>query len=263
METDASTINLKKGAGSNSLMKHENSNLINLDLKKIGVDENFIFYISGDDLGLSKELEKNGFREPHNSRYLYDFVDGGDVVLDIGCNDGTLLKHYKKLGSFFRIGIDPALNVASYGKKNCEAHSTSFFNKKTFKKLSKNKKSKVITAIAMFYDLENPSKFVSDINDCLDDNGVFIAQLMCLESMLKKNDLGNICHEHLEFYSFKSLKYLFEKNGLKIFKIEENDINGGSYRIFCKKNISRSINYKEKASLFEIKKFIRRVESNK
>ena len=115
----------------------------------------------------------------------------------------------------------------------------------------------------MFYDLEDPSKFIEDAAKALDYNGVFIAQLMCLKSMLKKNDLGNICHEHLEFYSYDSLKYLFEKNGLKIFKMEENDINGGSYRIFCKKNISKSIFCKENTSLFRIKKFIKSVKSNR
>ena len=87
----------------------------------------------------------------------------------------------------------------------------------------------------MFYDLENPNKFVKDISKCLDENGIFIAQLMSLKPMLEKNDLGNICHEHLEFYSSESLKYLFEKNGLEIYKIEENHINGGSIRIFSKK----------------------------
>ena len=101
----------------------------------------------------------------------------------------------------------------------------------------------------MFYDLEDPSKFISDAAKALNKDGVFIAQLMCLNSMLKKNDLGNICHEHLEFYSYDSLKYLFEKNGFKIFKVEENEINGGSYRIYCKKNIKKSIEYKENVNL--------------
>jgi len=86
---------------------------------------------------------------------------------------------------------------------------------------------------------------------------------MCLDDMIKTNDLGNICHEHLEFYSYQSLKYLFEKNGFKIAKIEKNYINGGSYRIFCKKNIKKSVKYKEKTSLNDIKKFIQRVELNK
>ena len=115
----------------------------------------------------------------------------------------------------------------------------------------------------MFYDLEDPSKFISDAAKSLDDNGVFIAQLMCLDDMIKTNDLGNICHEHLEFYSYPSLKYLFEKNGFKIAKIEKNNINGGSYRIFCKKNIKKSVKYKEKTSLNDIKKFIQRVQLNK
>ena len=84
----------------------------------------------------------------------------------------------------------------------------------------------------MFYDLENPNKFIKDASKSLHDEGIFIAQLMCLKSMIDKNDVGNICHEHIEFYSLKSLKFLFENNGLEIFKIEENNINGGSYRIF-------------------------------
>ena len=153
-----------------------------------------------------------------------------------------------------------------FTQKNCKYVLNNFWNYKDLEKIIKKrkiKKPKLITALGMFYDLENPSKFIGDAAKALDYNGVFIAQLMCLESMLKKNDLGNICHEHLEFYSYDSLKYLFEKNGLKIFKIEENNINGGSYRIFCKKNISKSIFYKENTSLFRIKKFIKSVKSNK
>ena len=73
----------------------------------------------------------------------------------------------------------------------------------------------------------------------------------------------NICHEHLEFYSYPSLKFLFEKNGFKIMKIEENEINGGSYRIFCKKNFKKSIAHREKTSLNDIKKFIKKVKQNK
>ena len=73
----------------------------------------------------------------------------------------------------------------------------------------------------MFYDLEDPNKFIRDAANLLHENGIFVAQLMCLKSMIEKNDIGNICHEHIEFYSLKSLKYLFENNGLEIFKIEE------------------------------------------
>ena len=188
-----------------------------------------------------------------------------DTILDIGANDGTFLSYFNKK-KYNRIGCEPAKNLQNVLKKNCDYVLDDFWEAKKLEKILKKKsfkKPKVITAIGMFYDLEDPSKFISDASKVLDYNGVFIAQLMCLDSMLKKNDLGNICHEHLEFYSFESLKYLFENNGFKIFKIEFNEINGGSYRIFCKKNISKSIKFKENTSLSEIKNFIKRTKSNK
>ena len=139
-----------------------------------------------------------------------------------------------------------------------------FWDKKHLLSLpSKFQKLKVISAIGMFYDLEDPSEFIRHAADALDKDGIFVAQLMCSHSMFKTNDLGNICHEHLEYYSYNSLRYLFEKNGLKIFKITENLINGGSYRIYCKKNIKRSIRYKENANYNEIIKFVKRVKKNK
>ena len=128
---------------------------------------------------------------------------------------------------------------------------------------SKYQKLKVISAIGMFYDLEDPSEFIKHAADALDEDGIFVAQLMCSHSMFRTSDLGNICHEHLEYYSYNSLKYLFEKNGLKIFKMSENKINGGSYRIYCKKNIKKSIKFKEHTGYNEIIKFIKRVKQNK
>ena len=139
-----------------------------------------------------------------------------------------------------------------------------FWHTKHLNKIpSKHQKLKVISAIGMFYDLEDPSEFIKHAADALDEDGIFVAQLMCSHSMFRTNDLGNICHEHLEYYSYNSLKYLFEKNGLKIFKMSENKINGGSYRIYCKKNIKKSIKFKEQASYSEIVKFIKRVKENK
>ena len=139
-----------------------------------------------------------------------------------------------------------------------------FWHTKHLKKIPyKYQKLKVISAIGMFYDLEDPSEFIKHAADALDDDGIFVAQLMCSHSMFKTNDLGNICHEHLEYYSYNSLKYLFEKNGLKIFKINENKINGGSYRIYCKKNIENSIKFREQAGYNDIIKFVKRVKKNK
>jgi len=150
--------------------------------------------------------------------------------------------------------------------KNCNIVINDFWSKQSYEKIFKSKlilKPKVITAIGMFYDLEDPSKFIKNVADVLHDDGIFVAQLMCLHSMLEENDLGNICHEHLEFYSYRSLKYLFEKNGLKIFRITKNNVNGGSYRIYCKKNIKKSVSYKEKTSLKDVQNFIKRIKKNK
>jgi len=192
-------------------------------------------------------------------------LEKGDTILDIGANDGTLLKYFKNSG-FTTIGCEPAKNLTKELKLNSNYIINDFWKFKYLKDILDKyrlKKPKVITAIGMFYDLENPSKFISDAAKSLDDDGIFVAQLMCLNSMIKQNDLGNLCHEHLEFYSYRTLKFLFENNGFKIMKIEENEINGGSYRIFCKKNIKKSIVYKEKTSLNDIKKFIKRVKVNK
>ena len=188
-----------------------------------------------------------------------------DVVLDIGANDGTLLSYYKRK-KFITIGCEPAKNLQKNLQKNCHFAIKNFWDKKElYKVLLKNrlKKPKIITAIGMFYDLEEPNKFIRDAADCLDDKGIFIAQLMCLKSMIEKNDVGNICHEHIEFYSLKSLKFLFEKNGLEIFKIEENDINGGSYRIYCRKFKKGSIKLKNENVLKLMKDFVKRAKINK
>ena len=188
-----------------------------------------------------------------------------DVVLDIGANDGTLLNFYKKK-NITTVGCEPAKNLHSSLKKNCKYALNDFWDKSKLDKiLLKNnlKKPKIITAIGMFYDLEYPNKFIKDASDSLDKNGIFIAQLMCLKNMIDKNDLGNICHEHIQFYSLKSIKFLFEKNGLEIFKIEENDINGGSYRIYCKKFNKGSIKIPYENVTHLMKDFVNRVKKNK
>ena len=195
--------------------------------------------------GVTKIMQlglQNIFKESLN----YVKLEKNDVVLDIGANDGTLLGHYKRK-NFKTIGCEPAINLQKLLKKNCDFSIKNFWSKIELDKvLLKNqlKKPKIITAIGMFYDLEKPNKFIKDAADSLDKDGIFIAQLMCLKTMMRMNDLGNICHEHIEFYSLKSLKFLFEKNGLEIFKLEENDINGGSYRIYCRKFKRGSIKLK-------------------
>lgn len=188
-------------------------------------------------------------------------LEKGDVVFDIGANDGTLLKYYPK--DLFKVGCEPASNLIEELKKVTHNVIDDFWDYNIWQKKFKDKKAKIITAIGMFYDMEDPNQFIRDAARVLDSNGIFVAQLMCLRPMLEKNDVGNICHEHLEFYSFESLKYLFEKNGLEIFKIQENNINGGSYRLFARHYKKGSIDYPEKFTKKDYRDFYKRIEKNK
>lgn len=176
----------------------------------------------------------------------------GDVWIDIGANDGTLLKHVPI--EYYTIGVEPAKNMREELTRCADNPIFDIWEN------VRTDQADVITAIGMFYDSENPNDFIANVKRHLKPNGVFIAQMMTLKPMLYNNDVGNLCHEHLEFYSYKSLKFLFEKNGLEIFKISENEINGGSYRIFARHLSGPSIDYPEE---YDIELFIERVEAHK
>ena len=192
-------------------------------------------------------------------------LGSGDPVLDIGANDGTLLASYAITG-IRRVGCEPADNLINQLKQNADYVMHDFWDYRRYMDLAKQwgfGKAKVVTAIGMFYDLEDPNRFIRDAAEALADDGIFVAQLMCLASMLEKNDVGNIVHEHLEYYSLESLKHLFEKNGLEIFKIEENNVNGGSYRIFARHYKGAGISFKERITIQDIVAFADRVRKNR
>lgn len=155
-----------------------------------------------------------------------------DLVLDIGCNDGTLLRSYKTNGLKL-IGFDPAKNLLKYSMEGTTKIINDFFNAEVFEKEFKEK-AKIITSIAMFYDLDEPNKFVSDIKKVLDENGLWIIQMSYLPSMLEQNAFDNICTEHLEYYSLTSLENLLKRHEMEVIGVELNDVNGGSYRIYIK-----------------------------
>ena len=189
----------------------------------------------------------------------------GDTVLDIGANDGTLFETYRTQG-LNKVGCEPADNLVGYLREKADHVIHDFWSIDRFESLGREHgfaKARVITALGMFYDLEDPNQFMGDAAAALAPDGVFVAQLMCLATMLEKNDLGNICHEHLEYYSLDSLKYLFETNGLEMFRIEENAVNGGSYRIFARPLAAGSLDYDEHFSLEDVKAFVARIAENK
>ena len=201
--------------------------------------------------GLNKKLTDNLI---DIAEYVNEHTDKDDIVLDIGANDGTLLSAVSN--DRHRVGCEPAPNLIKKLKKNCDE----VINDMWHHDMMQGKKAKAITAIGMFYDMDNPNDFIHSVNESLSDDGIFIAQLMTLAPMLKMKDLGNVCHEHLEYYSYKSLVHLYEKNGLEIYKVVQNDIQGGSYQLWARKLNEGSIEYHEDISTLET--FFEDVERN-
>ncbi len=159
-----------------------------------------------------------------------------DLVVDIGCNDGTLLASYK-LPSLRKVGFEPALNVAAIAREvpgiaviNDYFHSrTPSFNQLTGK-------AKAVTSIAMFYGLDDPHTFIRDIDSILAKEGLWIIQIAHLPSMLRRNAFDGICHEHLEYYSLRSIRHLLRMHGFEIFDAELIELNEGSIRLYVKRS---------------------------
>ncbi len=171
----------------------------------------------------------------NKARFLENLVNlnNEDTVLDIGSNDGTLLNAYSNSLSH-RIGIDPTSKKFSEFYKDGIVVISDFFNADVFKSNSKNK-AKIVTSIAMFYDLEDPSLFVRNIYDILENDGVWHFEQSYLPSMINSNSYDTICHEHIEYYTLGVINNLLEKNDLKIVDVAMNSINGGSFCVTAAK----------------------------
>ena len=158
-----------------------------------------------------------------------------DLVIDIGSNDATSLKAYKS--KCRKVGIDPTgLKFREYYTDDITL-IPDFFSADVFKKAFPNEKAKIITSIAMFYDLEDPTVFVNNIRECLSDDGVWHFEQSYMPSMLRTNSYDTICHEHLEFYSFKVVNNLLNSCNLRVIDVQMNSVNGGSFAITaCKKD---------------------------
>jgi hypothetical protein len=158
----------------------------------------------------------------------------GDIILDIGSNDATLLKSYEQ-GKYTLVGMDPTgVKFESYYPDSVTLVAD-FFSAKNFANVYQERKAKLITSIAMFYDLEDPQSFVQDIADVLADDGVWMFEQSYLPLMLSENAYDTICHEHLEYYAMKQIVWLLEKAGLFVLDAEETDANGGSICIVAAK----------------------------
>jgi len=157
-------------------------------------------------------------------------LSSGDVVVDIGSNDATTLKAYTVPG-ITRIGIDPT------GKKFKEYYTDGiklvpdFFSSSAYQSVAEGKKAKIVTSISMFYDLEEPTKFVRDIAEVLAPDGIWHFEQSYLPSMLRTTSYDTVCHEHIEYYSLQPVVKLLKDCRMKVLDVQMNSINGGSFAV--------------------------------
>jgi len=158
---------------------------------------------------------------------IYGELEDLDVVVDIGCNDGTMFDFYTN-ENLVKVGYDPANNLAESALNHCNFFFNDYFTAQEYT----FDKAKIVASIAMFYDLPNPNTFVTDVREVLDDGGVWVMQLMDLYSMLKINAVDNIGGEHFEYYKLSDIVNLMEKHDMRVFDCEYNKVNGGSLRVY-------------------------------
>ena len=157
-------------------------------------------------------------------------LEPGDLVVDIGCNDGTLFDGYQSPGLRF-LGFDPS-DVGRYAVEKGYDVVRDFYSFEALRRRRPEQKAKAITSIAMFYDLEDPRAIVADVAAALAERGVWVMELHYLPTMLEANAFDAIVHEHLEYYSLAVLERMVREAGLEVVAAELNDINGGSIRLF-------------------------------
>ncbi len=199
-------------------------------------------YRSGLNLSMVRHL-----RDKVNEIMNLVSLSRNDMVIDIGSNDSTLLQAYPDIGLII-IGIDPLGNkFRKYYPKHIQL-IPDFFSAAKVKKNFGARKAKAITSIAMLYDLENPLDFIQDVYEILDDEGVWVFEQSYMPIMLESNSYDTICHEHLEYYGLRQIKWMMDKVGFKIIDVKFNKINGGSFSVTVAKKNSP---YRENTALIE------------
>lgn len=160
----------------------------------------------------------------------------GDLVVDVGSNDGTTLGAYPEDSGADLLGIDPtAARFRQYYKPHIDL-CADFFSATTLRRLRPGKSVRVLTSFSMFYDLEAPMAFMQDVHDVLADDGVWVFEQSYMPAMLAALSYDTVCHEHLEYYALKQVKWMADRVGLTLVDIEFNDVNGGSFSVTAAKS---------------------------
>lgn len=202
----------------------------------------------GDNYGYRSGLNKSMVKHLHGKvEKIQSFLHlaEGDMVIDVGSNDSTLLQGYRQVGLLL-VGIDPTgKKFKRYYPKQVHL-IPDFFSAEAVKRKFGNRKARVVTSIAMFYDLESPVDFAKQIKEVLADDGIWVFEQSYMPIMLEMKAYDTICHEHIEYYCLKQIKWIMDKVGLKIIDIEFNNVNGGSFSVTAAKQVAP---HKEKTEL--------------
>lgn len=164
--------------------------------------------------------------------HMVGSLGGGDLVVDIGSNDGTLLGFYPD--DLRRVGFDPTIVKFGCSYKQGIEKVADFFGPQSAQALV-GQKAKIVTSVAMFYDLPDPQAFVNTVADILHDDGVWVFEQSYMPMMCGQLAYDTICHEHLEYYGMKPIARMLGKAGLVVDHVGLNDCNGGSFRVFARR----------------------------
>lgn len=196
-----------------------------------------------------------------------------DVVMDVGCNDGNLLKNF--LNTCVTLGISPE-NIINKAKKLGINTIQDYFDRNVVNKVLKKFSSiKVITATNVFAHIDHPNSLCNNIKSCLHKDGIFVIECHYAGSVINGMQYDTIYHEHLRYYSLESLNFLLKRNKFKIFDCETIETHGGSLRVYCchkgnlnykikKSKIDKIIQFEKKnLNHLSFKKFSKKVEKNR
>lgn len=162
----------------------------------------------------------------------------GDLIVDVGSNDGTTLGAYPDNAGADLLGIDPtAAKFRRYYKPHVDL-CAEFFSAATLRRLRPGKQARVVTSFSMFYDLEAPLAFMQDVHDVLAEGGLWVFEQSYMPAMLAALSYDTVCHEHLEYYALRQVKWMADRVGLTLVDIEFNDVNGGSFSVTAAKSTS-------------------------
>ncbi len=192
----------------------------------------------GENYGYRSGLNASMVAHLHNKvKRIMGLVElrDGDLVIDIGSNDSTTLQAYPTQGLSL-VGVDPTgVKFHSYYPPHVQL-IPDFFSSKLVEARFPGKKAKAVTSFSMFYDLEDPMGFMQQVFDVLADDGVWVFEQSYMPTMLDTNSYDTVCHEHLEFYALRQIKWMADRVGFKIVDVEFNDVNGGSFSITVSKS---------------------------